>query len=789
MVRTMNEHFCQKDVLNSIREIGIAVIRQSDLQVLSHNDKLIELKNRLWNDENVMVLGGFQGQKMLEEIQEKDSLSTSYHDPHSGVDLDLTLSKSRWEGAEDVYLLTVAEKRMGENEDGTIREKQLMGALMQVYPMIMYVNLTRDTYSIVEYKTYLAQRKSTGKYSELHLVGMASTHPDYRDVFEKKFSRENLLAHYASGEEEEYLEALQMGPDRVYQWSSTHAIRVSNPYNDDVMQFILVRPIEEQKKLEEEINRVRIDANRYRSAITMTFDHIFEVNLAEDSVCEIMISDNMVGRRKLSGTVMELNRSVILDRIHPAHREAYSEEMPWMKLLPDENGNALKVYEDDLFLLQSDGQYRWERIQFMPTGDDPNVFLIFVKDIHDVRLREERQRELLYEALSSAEQANSAKRDFLSHMSHDMRTPMNAIVGLTTIAKAKIADSGRVLDALNKIEMSSQHLLRLINEVLDMTQIESGKIVLEEEDFSVSELLENVMVSIRTQAKAKRQTITVHTQELAHTRFRGDRFRLEQILLNLLSNAVKYTPSEGVILITLSDTDRTREGITKLTLRVEDNGVGMSGEFLAKLFDPFEREITDTTQGEQGTGLGMPIVKNIVERMNGTIHVDSELGKGSCFTVAIPIKTPAATEETSEPSVGDGADEIRPDKFKGKRFLLVDDNELNREIGQEILQMYGACVDLACNGQQAVDILVMGPENLYDAVFMDIQMPVKNGYEAVRDIRSAYREDLERLPIFAMTANAFANDVQDALNAGMNAHIPKPLDVAVLSQVLDKFVK
>lgn len=789
-VRTMNEHIACPGILNSIKEIGISVIRQSDLEVLYRNDKLTELKERLWSNEDITALSGFKGRQMLEEIREKESLSTVYHDPHSGVDLDLTLSKSRWDGDTEVYIMTVAERRAGEIEESTIREKQLMGALMQVYPMIMYVNLTRDTYTIVEYKTYLTQRRLSGKYSALHLAGLASTHPDYRELFAEKFSRENLLSRYAAGEEKAYLEAKQMGPDKVYRWSSTHAIRVSNPYNDDVMQFILVRPIDEQKTLEEDYQRVRLDANRYRSAITTTFDHIFEVNLAEDSVYKIMISNDMVGRERLPGTIMELNQSVILDRIHPAYRGTYSEEMPWMKVRPDGTGQNLKIYEDDLYLLQSNGQYRWERIQFMPTEDNPNEILIYVKDINDVKQREQRQQELLYEALSSAQQANSAKRDFLSHMSHDMRTPMNAIVGLTTIARAKIDDRKRVLDALNKIETSSQHLLRLINEVLDMTQIESGKIVLEEEDFSVSELLENVMVSIRTQSRTKQQTIMVQTQELAHPRFLGDRFRMEQILLNLLSNAVKYTPNEGFIMISLSDTDHTREGITQLTLRVEDNGVGMSEEFLTRLFDPFEREITDATQDEEGTGLGLPIVKSIVERMNGTIYVESELGKGSCFTVTIPIKTLVTAEEekAEQPDAGFGG-EILPDRFKGKRFLLVDDNELNREIGQEILQMYGARVDLACNGQQAVDILVMGPENVYDAVFMDIQMPVKNGYEATRDIRSAYRDDLLQLPIFAMTANAFANDVQDALNAGMNAHISKPLDMAVLSKVLDQFLK
>lgn len=789
----MNGDMNRPDILNCIKEIGICVIGRGNLEVLYRNDKFVEIKERLWPDGIVDgPLSGPVGSKLLESVEEKDSISVPYHDPRSGVDINLTLNKTLWDGNRDAYILTIGENARVENEDDVVREKQLMSALMRVYPMIMYVNLTRDTYSIVEYKNYLAQRKPSGRYSELHIVGLASTHPDYREAFASKFSRENLLARYAEGESEVYLEALQMGPDRAYHWSSTHAIFVSNPYNNDVMQFILVRPIDDQKNLEEEITRVRVEANRYRSAITMTFDHIYEVDVRRDCVHEIKISGGKVQREKLPGTMLDINRALILDRMHPGNRETYVQEMPWMKVLPDENGKALKIYEDDWFLRQSNGQYRWERIQFMPSEDNPYEVLIFVKDIHDVKQREERQQDLLFEALSSAEQANAAKRDFLSRMSHDMRTPMNAIVGLTTIAKAKISEEKRVLDALDKIRTSSQHLLRLINEVLDMTQIESGKITLEEEEFSVSELLENVMASIRAQSREKQQTIIVHTQEMMHPRLLGDRFRLEQIMLNLLSNAVKYTRNEGFIMVSLRDTARTREGLTDLTVSVEDNGVGMSKAFLEKLFDPFEREVTDDTQNEQGTGLGLPIVKSIVERMNGTIRVESELGKGSCFTVTVPIKAigSAAEDGSAELMQETGrSDEITADKYKGRTFLLVDDNELNREIGQEILQMFGARVDLACNGQQAADMLILGPAGVYDAVFMDIQMPIKNGYEATRDIRASEREDLLELPIFAMTANAFANDVQDALNAGMNAHISKPLDLAVLNRVLDKFLK
>ena len=676
-------------------------------------------------------------------------------------------------------------------------DSRLIDAIKRVYPRILAVNLTKDTYFIMkDADDVKSGGKVSGRYSALHLQGLASTHPDYQEAFASRFSRENLLARYAAGENEVYLEARQMGMDMRYYWASTHAIRVNNPHNDDVLQFIMIYPIDDQRKLENEVDRIRAEANRYRSAIMRTFDHIYEVDVVNDRVYEIRLATGAVVREEL-GAIAQVNQTLILDRMHPSNLETYGEKPPWLKLLSENiNSDTLQeVYEDDWYLRQSNGEYRWERIQIIPSEDNPREIMIYAKDIHEVKQREEQQRELLFEALANAEQANAAKRDFLSRMSHDMRTPMNAIVGLTTIAQAKLGDNEKIADALDKIRSSSQHLLHLINEVLDMSRIESGKITLEEEEFNIPELLESVMASIRTQTRAKQQMLVVNTQELSTGWMRGDRFRLEQVLLNLLSNAVKYTGKEGYIMLSLLDTPSLREGMTNLTVCVEDNGVGMSEEFVQHLFEPFEREVRPETAGEQGTGLGLSIVKNIVDRMNGTIRVESTLGMGTCFAVTVPMKLVkrADENEADEPVQAQFAEpaeeEIREGKYQKYRFLLVDDNELNREIGQEILQMFGAKVDLACDGQEAIDILIHAPEGQYDAVFMDVQMPVKNGYDATRELRAVVRDDLKALPIFAMTANAFADDVQDALDAGMNAHIPKPLDIAVLNRVLDQFLK
>lgn len=788
----MTETVNQKNILDCMTGIGVLVLEQGSFDVLYTNEKYRRIKQRLWSQVTAKeTFAGIGGQRMLDGADQPDGYSLVFHDAYSGEDLDITFNKTVWVDGRDAYILTVTEHTALDGEDDLIWDRQLLGALMRVYPRVMEVNLTRDTYSIMEDQSDLTQiSKKEGKYSDLHIQGLINTHPDYREAFAEKFSRENLLNRYMSGENEEYLEALQLGPDRRYHWSSTHAVRVNNPYNDDVIQFILIRQLDNQHELEKEVGRIRAEANRYRNAITITFDHIYEIDMANDLVSEIKISNGRVNKVEL-GSIRDMNQALILDRMHPSNLETFGEKPPWLKYMSEDGTyNLYEIYEDDWYLRQSNGEYRWERIQIVPSEDNPSDIMIFSKDIHEVKRREEMQRELLFEALANAEQANAAKRDFLSHMSHDMRTPMNAIVGLTTIAQAKLGDNEKVADALDKIQSSSQHLLRLINEVLDMSRIESGTITLEEEKFNVSELLESVMASIRMQAKEKQQTLVVHTQDMSHAWLLGDRFRLEQVMLNLLSNAVKYTGPGGVVILSMCDMPSTHENVTNLTICVEDTGVGMSKEFVSRMFEPFERESKPETQNEQGTGLGLPIVKNIVDRMNGTIRVDSAEGMGTCFAVNIPMKLPKELETVDKIEVelnAQSEEGIIADKCAGRRFLLVDDNELNREIGQEILQMLGARVDLASDGQEAIDILMDTPEGQYDAVFMDVQMPVKNGYDATREIRSCSRQDLQYLPIFAMTANAFADDVQDALDAGMNAHLAKPLEISALNRVLDRF--
>ncbi len=561
------------------------------------------------------------------------------------------------------------------------------------------------------------------------------------------------------------------------------------------------------------------------------------------------------------------------------------------------------------------------RQSFIMTQDDDTgdiMVMVVVKEITEQVRKQREQTQALQDALMQAQHANRAKTTFLSNMSHDIRTPMNAIIGFATIAASHIDNKDQVRDCLQKVLSSSNHLLSLINDILDMSRIESGKVQIKEQECNISELMHNLVNIIQPQVKAKQLELFIDTFEVTNEEVIADALKLNQVFINLLSNAVKYTPAGGTISFRIMQKTAFRHGYGEYIFVIKDNGIGMSSEFVKHIFEPFEREVTTTQSGIQGTGLGMAITKNIVEMMNGTISVQSEIGKGSTFTVELSLKF-QDTEKNAEQikeleglralivdddfhvcdsvdkmlkkigmrsewttsgreaayrakiaseegdsyhtyiidwqmpetsgvetarrirnAVGNEAPIIiltaydwtdieeeakaagvtafcaKPlfmsdlksallaannliekeeeaavwtlNDFGGKRILLVEDIELNREIAEVILTEAGFVVETAPDGTDAVDMVSRSEENYYDAVLMDVQMPIMNGYEATRTIRSMPRNDVKTLPIIAMTANALEEDKEAALKNGMNAHIAKPLDMDIFMQVLKQYL-
>ena len=405
-----------------------------------------------------------------------------------------------------------------------------------------------------------------------------------------------------------------------------------------------------------------------------------------------------------------------------------------------------------------------------------------MKEMEESNKKLKKAKDITTEALQTAENANKAKTDFLSNMSHDIRTPMNAIIGMTSLIRHDAGNKDKVIEYADKIDISSQHLLGIINDVLDMSKIEAGKTVFKYTDFSMPDLIEELNTIFQPQIAERNQTLMVIKENIRHEWVNGDQVHLMQIFSNLLSNAVKYTQEGGKIQFLVEECETKSSVYAKYRFLVSDNGMGMSADFKETIFDPFTRAEGSVTNKIQGTGLGMAITRNLVEAMGGTIDVESELGQGSCFEVLIDLRI--AEDRSVSSTVQEEKNEQNDNIFQGMRFLCAEDNELNAEILTELLKIEGAECTICENGEEILKTFEKSAPGDYDMILMDVQMPVMNGYEATKAIRRSSHELAKKIPIIAMTANAFSEDIQHSLAAGMNAHVSKPVEMRVLEKTI-----
>lgn len=653
----------------------------------------------------------------------------------------------------------------------------------------------------------------------------------------------------------------------------------------------------------------------------------FKVDLSYDLIERIYVNSdecNYENKKSLSEWVEEFveNKGIFEDDI-----EGFVNFLNTANLREEcDKGNTTSSYK---YRRLVKGEYRWVKSEIMPASDfsmEHKKVIVFIIDIHDEYIegieRENKQKKLLEaieNSFAAARNANDAKTEFLSRMSHDIRTPINAIMGLTQIAAYNIDNQNKVLDALNKISMASNHLLEIVNDVLDMSKIESGRMELYEEEINLSDVIQDLISMVKPQAFQKKHKLKVSVHNIIHENVFGDERRIKQAFINVLSNSIKYTPDGGIIRISVTEKEVEQANMACYEFVFEDNGIGMTEEYMEHIFEPFTRANTNGIENIQGTGLGMPITKNFVEMMNGHIDIESEIGIGTSVTIVIYLRLAnsdieydkkienipvlivneddeerkyiikmakslnliaeeASSYEEAISKISDrhkilddyhfvmldynysedetmktirkirekvgedmqivlscdedddkieisankaGADacilkplfksklakiissifytndntyesfkidEINDSRFSGKKVLLAEDNELNKEVAGEILEMAGVDVDMVENGLDAVEKFRTSEIGYYKLIIMDIRMPVMNGYEATKKIRELNREDANTVPIIAMTANAFSEDIEKGKKSGMNEYISKPINVNKMFEVFRKWL-
>lgn len=553
-----------------------------------------------------------------------------------------------------------------------------------------------------------------------------------------------------------------------------------------------------KSKLTEDRERLHMSQSAFQ-AIGGVYVSIYYIDLQENSYYAVRLPEAGRGTPPpRSGDYTGSLRDYILDSVRPEDKHKVADLCSKAQIEQELSDQNVHI-ETEFRHIQSAEWLRLEIHQVAVKEGKPRTVILAIRDINKEKQREleyyeeeKRAKQALEEAYESVNQANQAKSEFLSRMSHDIRTPMNAILGMTVIAESSLQNTEKVKDCLSKISLSGAHLLELINEVLDMSKIESGKMSLSEEVIQIDKLVDEVVQIIRPEAESKKQQYDARIKELEHGTVRGDAVRIKQILINLLSNAVKYTPVGGSIGLSLDEKLSSQNGVGCFEFTVEDNGIGVAPEFIDRLFMPFERAEDPRVSRIQGTGLGLAITRNLVYMMNGSIQVESRMDVGTKFAATIYLKL-AGDSEAYRPEPPGGT--FPPQKqFKpGFCVLLAEDNELNREIVEELLSLSGITVESASDGQEAVDVFCAAAPGTFGLILMDIQMPVLNGYAAARAIRrlgrTGERPDAAEIPIIALTANAFADDAYQARIAGMNEHVTKPLEINRFLEIMSRWVK
>lgn len=599
--------------------------------------------------------------------------------------------------------------------------------------------------------------------------------------FRQFFSRKSLLEAYRKGKAEIKKETDSYFDDGSIRSACITARFFMNPSTEHLECVLYGMDITEEKKERMKYEKHLEEQLQIFNALGRDYLNIFLID-ADTERAKILKLDGYVTTGLTADKDIEYPyeatcEQYISERVHPDDQMMMREAMKIEKVVSELSSKTEYV---SAYKTLVNGEKHYYQFKYMKLENTKHIIAGF-QNIDTLIMKERQVQETLEEALKAQEQSNKAKSVFMNSMSHDIRTPLNAIIGCTNLALSHIGDMEAVEKYLSRITIAGKHLLSLVNDVLDMSHIESGNVQMDHLPVNMRELITEVETIMQADVTEKRQDLTVDMEEMVHENVLTDKLRLKQVFLNILSNSVKFTPAGGSISFTIKESENAPEGFADYEFCVKDTGIGMSREFVDHIYETFSREQTVTVSGIQGSGLGMSIVKNIVDLLGGNIRVSSEAGKGTEITVALRLELGGESQKLPD-------DKGKKEDLSGKRILLVEDNELNREIAEEILKEAKVVTDTASDGTVAVEKMKHAVPGQYDLILMDVQMPLMDGYEATKQIRKLADRKIASIPIIAMTANAFEEDRQKALQAGMNGYIAKPIDISKMMEILKSFL-
>lgn len=534
---------------------------------------------------------------------------------------------------------------------------------------------------------------------------------------------------------------------------------------------------------------VKQNRDRIIQALCSNYNAVFDVNFTEDTIKYLRMNSKI--DKLLSDAFLVKQPIVNYTRIYadkvclPEYRDEFLAEASQENI---QNKLKDRDYFTYIYMGDKNGKPAYFQMKAVKMDDLQNHVIIGFADVDDEIRMEEGKRRITREAVEEAEKANRVKNIFLANMSHDLRTPLNAIMGFSSVAEWHLDDSEKMKKYIANTKQAANQMLYLVDNLLDMSDIENRAIELINNPFDIKQLLDEVESILQPEAKMRNQELKFELKNVKHIHLNADDLKIKRILINLCGNALKFTDAGGRITLTTSEMYHNEDEV-RFEFRVKDNGIGMSEEYVMQAFDMFSREFSATDSGVPGSGVGLTITKRLVDSMDGTIAVESIKGEGTEFVVKLKLCREAGNQDDIEAANMEWEEENKAFVSNGHRILVVEDNELNRDIVRRYLRVLGYTVEEAENGKIGLDKFAASEAGYYDAILMDLQMPVMNGYDSTRAIRALNRSDSERIPIIAVTAYAFAKDAAESRHAGMNEHLAKPFKIDKLAAILDKYIE